>query len=144
MNHKMYAQRRLKSNCAFVNYTCICTEKNSKSYELISVWRQNSQAPITWKYNNNNNNNNNNNYFTTTTTNNNDDNNNTKDYNPVAATTTTTTDYNSNSDYKCVQPEPRSTTIDYYRLTMWPVMCVTTNILVQQKLGWFGAYPEKQ
>ena len=23
-------------------------------------------------------------------------------------------------------------------------MCVTTNVLVQQKLGWFGAYPEKQ
>ena len=31
----------------------------------------------------------------------------------------------------------------YYRLTMWPVMCVTTNVLVQQTLGWFGAYPEK-
>ena len=23
-------------------------------------------------------------------------------------------------------------------------MCVTINVLVQQTLGWFGAYPEKQ
>ena len=27
---------------------------------------------------------------------------------------------------------------------MWPVMCVTINVMVQQMLGWFGAYPEKQ
>ena len=32
----------------------------------------------------------------------------------------------------------------YYRLSMWPVMCVTKNVMVQQMLGWFGAYPEKQ
>ena len=32
----------------------------------------------------------------------------------------------------------------YSTLTMWPVMCVTTNVLVQQTLGWFDAYPEKQ
>ena len=31
----------------------------------------------------------------------------------------------------------------YYRLPMWPVMCVTKNVMVQQSLGWFGAYPEK-
>ena len=27
---------------------------------------------------------------------------------------------------------------------MWPVMFVTKNVMVQQTLGWFGAYPEKQ
>ena len=32
----------------------------------------------------------------------------------------------------------------YFRLTMWSVMCATTNVLVQQKLGWCGAYAEKQ
>ena len=32
----------------------------------------------------------------------------------------------------------------YYRLPMWPVICVTKNVMVQQTLGWFGAYPEKQ
>ena len=31
----------------------------------------------------------------------------------------------------------------YYRLPMWPVVYVTKNVMVQQTLGWFGAYPEK-
>ena len=38
-------------------------------------------------------------------------------------------------------PEPQT---HYYRLTMWLVMCVTKNVMVQQTLGWFGAYPENQ
>ena len=32
----------------------------------------------------------------------------------------------------------------YYRLPMWPVMCVTKNVMVKQTLVWFGAYPEKK
>ena len=32
----------------------------------------------------------------------------------------------------------------YYRLPMWPVMCVTKNVMVQQMFEWFGVYPEKQ
>ena len=31
----------------------------------------------------------------------------------------------------------------YYRLPMWLVMCVTKNVMVEQTLGWFVAYPEK-
>ena len=47
---------------------------------------------------------------------------------------------------KCVQREavPRTAKTHYYRLPMWPEMCVTQNVMVQQMLWWFGAYPEKQ
>ena len=30
----------------------------------------------------------------------------------------------------------------YYRLTMWSVMCVTKNGMIQQTLGWFSAFPD--
>ena len=32
----------------------------------------------------------------------------------------------------------------YKRLPVWPVICVTKSVMVQQTLGWFGAYSEKK
>ena len=52
----------------------------------------------------------------------------------------------SNGNCKAVPwtAEQFAVQMHYYRLPMWPVMCVTKNVIVQQTLGWFGAHPEKQ
>ena len=52
----------------------------------------------------------------------------------------------SNGNFKAVPQtaERFGVQTHYYRLPMWPVMCVTKNVMVQQTLTWFGAYPEKQ
>ena len=49
------------------------------------------------------------------------------------------------SNRNCRTAERFGVQTHYYVLPMWPVMCVTKNVLFQKKtLGWFGAYPEKQ